>query len=171
MFGISTLGWVHTLSSLPAIPLAIYMFARNGRIVPRSRPGIVYFISMLIGSITVFPIAHQSVSYVIGSATILLLLAGYSIGRSSRVGRAGKYLETIFLSLTAFLLMLPTVTEILTRVPNGNPLVNDLNSPILLGSQASLLVILIVGLTAQIIHLRKQDRPVVFDSASKMSAE
>lgn len=39
MFGISTLGWVHTLGSLPAIPLAIYMFARQGRIVPRSSPG------------------------------------------------------------------------------------------------------------------------------------
>lgn len=172
MFGISSIGWIHTLSSLPAIPLAIYMFARYGRIVPRSRPGVVYFISMLIGAITVFPIAHQSVSYVIGTATILLLFAGYGIGRISSFGRTGKYLETIFLSLTAFLLMLPTVTEILTRVPDGHPLVTDLNSPILLGSQASLFVILIVGLTAQIIHLRKQDRLVAFASPAKtMSAE
>jgi hypothetical protein len=36
MFGISPLGWLHTLGSLPAIPLAIYMFARYGRIVPRT---------------------------------------------------------------------------------------------------------------------------------------
>lgn len=158
MFGISSLGWVHTLSSLPAIPLAIYMFVRYGRIVPRSRPGIIYFISMLIGAVTVFPIAHQSVSYIIGTTTILLLLAGYGSGRIASFGRAGKYLETIFLSLTAFLLMLPTVTETLTRVPAGNPIVTDLNSPILIGAQGSLFVILIVGLTAQIIHLRKQDR-------------
>ncbi|MDR9855730.1 hypothetical protein RJP21_19120 [Paenibacillus sp. VCA1] len=170
MFGISSLGWVHTLSSLPAIPLAIYMFARYGRIVPRSKPGVVYFISMLIGAITVFPIAHQSVSYVIGTATILLLLAGYGIGRISS-GRAGRYLETIFLSLTAFLLMLPTVTEILTRVPNGHPFVTDLSSPILLGAQASLFVILIVGLTAQIIHLRRQGRLTAFASPAEISAE
>jgi len=58
------------------------------------------------------------------------------------------YLGTIFLSLTAFLLMVPTVTEILRRVPDGHPLVTDLNSPLLLGSQASLLVMLTVGLTA-----------------------
>ncbi len=38
------------------------------------------------------------------------------------------------------------------------PLVTDLNSPLLLGSQASLLVILIIGLTAQIIHLRRQGK-------------
>jgi len=170
MFGISSLGWVHTLSSLPAIPLATYMFARYGRIVPRSRPGVVYFISMMIGAITVFPIAHQSVSYVISTATILLLLGGYGVGRISGFGRSGKYLETIFLSLTAFLLMLPTVTEILTRVPDGNPLVSDLSSPVLLGAQATLFVIFIVGLTAQIIHLRRQNRLDTFDSSTEMSA-
>src|SRR5436190_23605289 len=44
MFGISPLGWVHTLGSLPAVPVAIYMFARYGRIVPRSTAGAIYFV-------------------------------------------------------------------------------------------------------------------------------
>jgi len=170
MFGISPIGWVHTLGSLPAIPLAIYMFARYGRIVPRSTAGIAYFVSMLIGAVTAFLVAHQPVSYGIGVVTILLLLAGYGVGRISSFGRAGMYLETMFLSLTAFLLMLPTVTEILRRVPDGHPLVTDLNSPVLLGSQASLLVMLIVGLTAQILHLRRQDRLAAFASLNQISA-
>jgi len=155
MFGISPPGWVHTLGSLPAIPLAIYMFARHGRIVPRSAPGMAYFVSMLLGAVTVFLVAHQPVSYVIGVVTIMLLLAGYGIGRIARFGRAGRYLETILLSLTAFLLMLPTVTEILRRVPDGHPFVTDLNAPLLLGAQAGLLVLLIIGMTAQIIYLRR----------------
>ncbi|QEL26470.1 hypothetical protein FQV39_07825 [Bosea sp. F3-2] len=158
MFGISPIGWVHTLGSPPAIPLAIYMFGRHGRILPRSTLGIVYFVSMLIGGGTTFLVAQQPVSYAIGTVTILLLLAGYGIGRISSFGRVRKYLETIFLSLTAFLLILPTVTEILRRVPDGHPLVTDLKSPLLLVSQASLLIILIVGLSAQIIHLRRQGR-------------
>ncbi|HEY0218835.1 MAG TPA: hypothetical protein VGC26_03565 [Afipia sp.] len=156
MFGISPLGWLHTLGSLPAIPVAIYMFARHGRIVPRSVPGAVYFVSMLIGAITVFPIAHEPVSYGIATITIMILLAGYGVGRLSLPGRAAQYIETVLLSLTAFLLALPTTTEILRRVPDGHPFVTDLKSPLLLGFQASLLVILIVGLTAQIIHMRKQ---------------
>lgn len=156
MFGISPLGWIHTLGSLPAIPVALYMLARHGRIVPRSRLGAVYFVSMLIGSVTVFLVAHEPVSYVIGAVTIVFLLAGYGAERLSALGGAAKYIETICLSLTAFLLMLPTVTETLRRVPDGHPLVTDLNSPLLLGSQATLLVILIVGLTVQIISLRKQ---------------
>lgn len=156
MFGISPLGWVHTLGSLPAVPLAAYMLARYGRIVPQSAPGAAYFVSMLIGAVTVFLVSRQPVGYAIATVTIVLLLVGYGVGRFPRLGLAAKYIETVCLSLTVFLLMLPTVTETLRRVPDGHPLVTDLNSPLLLGTQASLLVALIVGLTVQIIYLRKQ---------------
>lgn len=160
MFGITPLGWVHTLGSLPAIPLAAYMFARHGRIMPRTAPGIAYLVFMLIGAGTVFLVAHQSVSYGIGTMTILLLIAGYGVDRITILGRARRYLETLFLSLTAFLLMVPTVTEILRRVPDGNPFVTDLKSPLLLGSQAALLAMLVVGLIAQFIALRRQDSAI-----------
>jgi hypothetical protein len=158
MFGISPLGWIHTLGSLPAIPLAIYMLARHGRIVPRSLPGAVYFVSMLIGAVTVFLVAHEPVSYVIAILTILLLLAGYGAGSLSKPTRKAGYVETICLSLSVFFLMVPTVTETLRRVPDRHPFVTDLNSPLLLGAQGTLLVVLIVGLTVQIIYLAKQNK-------------
>ena len=155
MFGISPLGWVHTLGSLPAVPIALYMFLRFGRIVPRSKPGAVYFVAMLIGSLSVFLVTHQSVGYVIGVVTVLVVLVGYGAGHIAILGRAARYLETIALSLSAFLLMVSAVSETLRRVPDGHPLVTDMSSPILIGAQLGLLAILIVGLTAQIIHLRR----------------
>ncbi|WP_372396395.1 hypothetical protein ABMY26_11435 [Azospirillum sp. HJ39] len=158
MFGISSLGWVHTLGSLPAIPVALYMFARHGRIVPRSVPGAVYFVCMLVGAATVFLVAHQPASNVIGAVTILILLAGYGVGRVAGLGRAARYIETILLSISAFLLMVPTVSEILRRVPDGHPLVTDLKSPLLLGAQGGLAVLLAVGLAAQILHLARRGR-------------
>lgn len=158
MFGISPLGWLHTLGSLPAIPLALYMFGRYGKIAPRTVAGIGYFVSMLIGAVTVFLVAHQPVSYGIAIATIIFLLTGYGAAKIRFLGRGGIYIETICLSLTAFLLMVPTVSETLRRVPDGHPLVTDLRSPLLLGTQASLLVILVLGLTAQIITLRNRSR-------------
>ncbi|TCR60623.1 hypothetical protein [Bosea sp. BK604] len=171
MFGISPLGWVHTLGSLPAIPLAIYMLARHGRIVPRSVPGALYFISMLIGASTVFLVAHEPVSYGIGAATIMLLLAGYGVGRISRFGRVSTYLETVFLTLTTFLLMVPSVSETLRRVPDGHPLVTDPKSPLLLGALAGLFVMLVVGLTAQMIYLRRHDWRVADPSPGRIAAE
>lgn len=158
MVGISPLGWLHTLGSLPAIPLAIYMFARHGRIVPRSVPGALYFISMLIGALTVFIVAHQPVSYIIGAVTLTVLLIGYGVGYLPISKRVTVYPETICLTLSAFLLMVPTVTETLRRVPDGHPLVTDLGSPLLKGAHLSLLVALIIGMTAQILYLRKQGK-------------
>ncbi|BCD89231.1 hypothetical protein PSm6_56380 [Pseudomonas solani] len=156
MFGISPLGWLHTLGSLPAIPLALYMFARHGRIVPRSGAGLGYFVSMLLGAGTVFLVARQPVSNAIAVVTLVLLVVGYGVGRIGALGRARVYLETILLSLTAFLLMLPTVTEVLRRVPDGHPLVTDLHAPLLVGAQGSLLLALVLGVTAQVVYLRRQ---------------
>jgi len=168
MFGISSLGWVHTLGSLPAIPLAIYMFVRHGRIVPRSVPGAIYFVAMAVGAVTVFLVAHQPVSYVIGLATLACLLVGYGIGSVSMLGRVAIYLETVCLTITTFLLMVPTVTETLRRVPDGHPFVTDLKSPLLLGFQAGLLILLIVGLSAQILYLRSQGKSrTVFETAKR----
>ncbi|MBB4820699.1 hypothetical protein HNP29_004094 [Pseudomonas alcaligenes] len=156
MFGISPLGWLHTLGSLPAIPLALYMFARHGRIVPRSEAGLAYFVSMLLGASTVFLVARQPVSNAIAVVTLVLLVVGYGVGRIGALGRVRVYLETILLSLTAFLLMLPTVTEVLRRVPDGHPLVTDLHAPLLVGAQGSLLLALVLGVTAQVLYLRRQ---------------
>lgn len=156
MFGISALGWVHTLGSLPAIPLAAYMFIKHGRIVPRSRVGLAYFVSMLIGGLTVFLVAHQPISPVIGAVTIVLLLAGYGVGFVAWLGRAGVYLETILLSLTAFFLMVPTVSETLRRVPDGHPIVTDPNSPLLKGALGLIALTLVVGVVAQMFALRKK---------------
>lgn len=155
MFGITPLGWLHTLGSLPAIPAAIYMFARYGRIMPRSRVGTLYFVSMLIGALSVLLVAHQPESYGIAVATLLFLLAGYAIGRTRPPAGILRYLETGLLSVTAFLLMVPTVSETLRRVPDGHPLVTDLKSPLLLGAQGALLVMLVLGLVAQYVHFRR----------------
>lgn len=158
MFGISHLGWIHTLGSLPAIPLAVYMFARHGRITPRSRAGFFYLASMLTGAVTVFLVAHQPISDGIAVVTLALLLLGYVANYLPMLGRAAEYVETIALSVTVFLLMVPTVSETLRRVPDGHPFVTDLHSPVLLGFQAGLLLMLIVGLAVQITRLRKKHK-------------
>jgi hypothetical protein len=155
MFGISPLGWVHTVGSLPAIPLALYMLVRYRTITPRGTIGVAYFFFMLIGALTIFLIAHQPVSYGIALGTILFLIVGYGVRRITALGRAVNYIETIALSFTVFLLMVPSVSETLRRVPNGHPVVTDPKSPLLLGVTAAMVAILIVGVAAQIISLRR----------------
>jgi hypothetical protein len=155
MFGITPLGWLHTLGSLPAIPAAVYMLFRYGRIVPRSIAGMVYFICMVIGGLTVFLVAKAPETAAVGAVTLLVLLAGYTVGRIQVLGRVRWYLETFLLTLTVFLLMVPSVAETLRRVPDGHPIVTDPGSPILTGALATLVAMLLLGLAAQFIYLFK----------------
>lgn len=148
--GISPLGWLHTLGSLPAIPLAAYMLVKHGRIVPETKAGRAYFWFMLLGVLTVYPIAHQPVSSIVATVTLVVLLLGYGISRWPMAKRFGKYIETISLSISVFLLMVPTVSESLRRLPVGNPLVTDLKDPLLLGAQGALFLALLVGIPLQL---------------------
>lgn len=154
--GISPLGWLHTLGSLPAIPLAAYMLIKHGRIVPGTRAGRAYFWFMLLGVLTVYPIAHQPISSIVATVTLAVLLLGYGISRWPMAKRFGKYIETISLSISVFLLMVPTVSESLRRLPVGDPLVTDLKDPLLLGAQGALFLALIVGIPLQMRALYKR---------------
>ena len=158
MFGISPIGWLHTLGSLPALAMAAYMLVRHGRIVPRSVPGAIYFASMVLGGATAFLVAKQPVSYAIGGLTLFLIAVGYGVHRVSFLGRMRRYIETVSLSFSVLLLLVPTVTETLTRVPDGAPLASSVTSPIVLGSHAALLLAFVVGLIVQIIAMRREGR-------------
>jgi len=159
MSGISPLGWVHTLGSLPALPLALIMVFRSGRIEPRSPAGKAYLAFMLIGTITVYPLAHAQAGVMLATTTLGLLIVGFAVGHWRALGRAAVYIETIALSLTVFLLLLPTVTEILRRLPAGHPIAASLESPILRAVHLALLAGLVVGLVVQVRALRRRALP------------
>jgi hypothetical protein len=155
MFGITPLGWLHTLGSLPAIPAAAYMILRHGRIMPRSVAGRIYLVCMIIGGLTIFLVAKAPVSPAIAVVTLVVLGAGYSVGSIAFLGRFRKYVETLLLSLTVFLLMVPSVSETLRRVPDGHPIVTDPNSPILKAALGILAAMLVLGVAAQCLYLAK----------------
>lgn len=156
--GISPIGWLHTLGSLPAIPLAAYMLIKHGRIAPETQAGCAYFWFMLLGVLTVYPIAHQPVSAIVATVTLVVLLVGYGIARWQTAKQFWKYAQTISLSISVFLLMVPTVSESLRRLPVGHPLVTDLKDPLLLCTQGALFLVLIIGVPLQILTQRKQQR-------------
>ncbi|MBR0346015.1 MAG: hypothetical protein IJI03_12235 [Rudaea sp.] len=111
---------------------------------------------MLLGVLTVYPIAHQPISPIIATITLVALLLGYGISRWPVVKGSGKYIQTISLSISVFLLMVPAVSESLRRLPVGNPLVTDMKDPLLLGAQGGLFLILIIGIPLQMRALYKQ---------------
>jgi hypothetical protein len=162
MFGISPIGWLHTLGSLPAIPLAAYMFIRHGRIRPDSAAGRVYLVAMIVGAVSAYAVAKGPISYAIATLTLLALLVGYGVRRLGILGRATAYVETFALSFSALLLMVPTVTETLTRVPDGNPWASGVTDPLVVGAQGIVAGTFLLGVIAQFFALatgRMTSRP------------
>jgi hypothetical protein len=158
MFGITPLGWVHTLGSLPAIPAAAYMIFRFGRIKPDSVAGYIYFICMVIGSLTIFLVAKAPISPAIALVTLLCLLGGYGVNKVTFLGRLRNYIETFLLSLSVFLLMVPSVSETLRRVPDGHPFVTDPNSIVLKGALGIIGAIFVLGVAVQLYYLARYSK-------------
>lgn len=151
MFRITPLGWLHTLGSLPAIPAAAYMIFRFGRIKPDSVPGYIYLACMLVGSLTIFLVAKAPISPAIALVTLLCLFGGYAANKLVFLGRLRNYIETILLSLTVFLLMVPSVSETLRRVP----IVTDPNSIVLKSALGIIAAIFVLGVVVQLYYLAR----------------
>ncbi|EYF04456.1 hypothetical protein [Chondromyces apiculatus] len=158
MSTLSTLGIVHTAISLAAIPTGIASFARHGRIAPETRVGKVYLAATLLGALTAFGVLKTPVGLGIILMTLLALAAGISASYLPWSALARRYVETISLSVSFFFVLLPGVTETLTRLPVGAPIAPSLNAPILLAAQSSLVLALAAGLALQISRLRAAPR-------------
>jgi hypothetical protein len=65
--------------------------------------------------------------------------------------------ETTMLSISVFLLMIPTISETLRRLPVNDPFAKGMQDPVLLGAQGTLFLALIVGLPFQLRALYKRN--------------
>lgn len=156
-FQLTPLGLFHTLVSIVAVVTAFVALYRDKGISPRTSIGRTYLLTLLITTLTGFPIfRHGSIGppHIVG-VIILIVLAVAALAGTTRVfGRASAYVETVSYSTTVLLLMIPTVTETLTRVPPSAPWVASPEAPIFPPLYSALLVLFLVGVFLQVRGLR-----------------
>lgn len=91
-------------------------------------------ISLLITTLTGFPILrHGTIGppHILGLLTLVVLAVAAASEKTRRFGRASLNVKTVTYSMTVLFLMIPAVTETLTRVPPSNPLVAGPDASIL----------------------------------------
>ena len=151
----SPLGIFHTAVSVLPIGFGLYAFVRDGKIDLKTRVGKLYWLTMLIGSVTALgfiPEKGFGPPQVLTLLTLGLLFAAPLTLRGRWRGEG--YVQTVSLSLSYFLLMFFTTTETLTRLPKGDPFASGPTDPALLPVRLVLLVVLAIGLTLQVRKLR-----------------
>jgi uncharacterized membrane protein len=157
MFGLTPLGVIHTAISLIAVVAGLMAFFRDKEISPRNTLGKVYVIATIVTCLTGFGIFQHGgfgKPHVLGIITLVVLGVAYVAGYTKLYGRASPYIETVSYSATFLFHMIPGVTETVTRLPLGAPLVANPEAPVLQAASAAFFVAFLIGATLQVLRLR-----------------
>jgi uncharacterized membrane protein len=166
MFGLTTLGSIHTLISLVAVATGFYILAREHEISPRNPLGKTYLVATFLTAATGLGIFHHDgfgPPHVLSILTLIAVAVGTVAATTRLYGRASRYVQAVSYSVTLLFHMIPAFTETLTRVPPGAPIASSPQAPILQAISAALLVLFAIGLALQIRWMRASPVPVDAD--------
>lgn len=159
---LSAVGWFHTLGSLPAIPLSLWLLARHGRIPPGTRQGKAWLVFMFIGALSGVLVIKSPPGVAISILSIGSLVVGSLIGLIARRWKHRWWIETMAVSTATFTLFLPSFTEILTRLPAGAPIAAGPEAPLVVAIQVLLLLLLIGGIVYQLTVMRVRLKRAIY---------
>jgi hypothetical protein len=156
---LSVFGIFHTVISVLPVVLGAAALLRHGRIDPATRLGKGYIATLLPSIFTAFGLSSTggfNPGHALGILALLLLLAGTLASRVRWLGRAAIYVQTLSLSASFLLLLVPGTNETLTRLPVGHPIASGPESPQVQMALAGLLVLFLAGSAWQVLRLRKR---------------
>ena len=157
-FHLTGLGVFHTLLSIVCVVAAFVALFRDRRISPATGAGRFYLWTLVITTLTGFPIfrtGHAGPPHVLGVVILVVLALAVLAEKTSLFGRAGAHVSALSYSFTVFLLMIPTFTETLTRVPPGAPVVaGGPEAPIFPPLYSVLFVLFLAGAALQLRAMR-----------------
>jgi uncharacterized membrane protein len=162
MFGLTTLGVIHTLISLVAVGAGIVGFVRDKRIDLGNGAGKTYLVTTILTCLTGFGIFQHGgfgKPHALGVITLLVLAVAWKVA-------AKPALQTVLLSLTFFFHMIPAMTETLTRVPMGAPILPSAEAPELQVITGVMFVLFVIGATLQVRRLNQLARKPIVRAAA-----
>lgn len=162
MFGLTTLGAVHTAISLVALAAGFLALVRYQEISMRSGSGKLYVWATVLTCLTGFGIFQRGgfgAPHVLGILTLAVLAVAGLAERGIGFGRIARYVATVAYSATFFFHMIPGLTETFTRVPVGAPLFSGPEDPALQKVVGVFFALFVAGAVLQVRRLRSGLRP------------
>lgn len=159
MFGLTSLGTVHTAIGLAAVICGYAMLFRNGRISATQGAGKAYIALTAITCVTglgIFQRGGFNIAHALSILTLVTLSAALIASRSR--ARLAIYVETAGFSLTLFFHMIPGMTETFTRIPVGAPLFSSPEDPNLQKTVGVILLAFLIVIALQVHHIWKTPR-------------
>ncbi len=159
MFGLTTLGVIHTAISLIAVAAGAIALIRDGSITWLNTVGKIYVITTVITCITGFGIFQHGgfgKPHVLGIITLFVLGIAFIAAKSSKpLGRLSPYIATVAYSTTFFFHLVPGITETTTRLPLNAPLASGPNDPLVQAAIGVCFLLFVIGAILQVLQLRR----------------
>nr|WP_295906265.1 hypothetical protein [uncultured Bdellovibrio sp.] len=152
---LSALGSIHTLISLIAIASGLFDLLRYGKITPNSQTGKLYYLTTIITCFTSFGLSKLggfNPGHAVAILVLVCLLVGWAL--ETRKIKFGKEIQTLALSFSFFLSLVPATIEVLTRLPVGAPWAAGPQDPLVGGFISFWFVLFLVGSFLQLRKLR-----------------
>ncbi len=155
---LTPLGVFHTIISVLALLIGLVCLLKYGKIALQDWMGKGYVALTAIACVTAFGIrktGHFTPGHVLAALTLVLVLAG-SLAKSIRqLGSRASYAETLALSTSLFLSLIPTTIEVCTRLPPSQPLASGPDAPVVKMALLGWTVLYVLGVIYQVVKLRK----------------
>ncbi|SDS45322.1 hypothetical protein SAMN05216490_1179 [Mucilaginibacter mallensis] len=161
---LSILGIIHTAISVLAIVFAVIALLRDGKINPLNTMGKLYIYFTVAACLTSLPImktGHFTPAHGMAIIILVLIPIGVYVKSIKFLGKSTDYVQTIILSTTILLSMIPTTVESLTRLPISHPIADGPNAPVIQMGLLIFFVLYVIGVVYQVIKIRaaKKSKP------------
>ena len=155
------LGWFHTVLGVLAVLSGFYTIYKYRVISFQESSGKLYILVTLLVAGSALGIYNQGgfgVAHVLAVLTLIALTGGYIMERfgSFWFGSFSKYFQALGYTSTLLFHMIPAITDFLRRLPVGDPFIDSFDDPLLLNFHFSFLVIYLIGITLQMVWLKRQ---------------
>ena len=158
MFGLTSLGIVHTIISLFAVGAGAIALIRDRKISWDNAVGKFYIVTTIVVCLTGFGIFQHGgfgKPHALGIITLIVIGVAFAAGEKTKLfGRFSPFVETVCYSMTFFFHIVPGVTESATRLPFGAPLASSPDDPRIQMVLGICFVLFVIGATFQIRSLR-----------------
>jgi len=157
MFGLTSLGSIHTLLGLVALVAGAICFVRDGAISTRSRAGWLFVGTTALTCLSGFGIFQRggfNIAHGLGILTLAVLAVAVVTERRPLLGRFSPYVATVAFSLSYFFFNDTATTETFTRFPLGAPFFSSPEDPNLEKTIGVLFLVFVAGAALQVWRLR-----------------
>ena len=153
------LGWFHTIVGIIALVSGAMTLVKFKEISLQNRSGQIYLAATLITAGTALAIFQHGAfgpAHVLAVLTLAALTTGFIAETLKPLGRWSRHLQALSYTATLLFHCIPAVTDGLMRLPIGNPIVTDIEDPLIRGSYLVLLIAFLIGVTLQLRWVHRQ---------------